>query len=217
MKREGGAGRIAKGFAEDARPVGFDVVLGVAEIDEGEGRGLAFGGAEVKPLRPVGAVADAVGVKRIGSEAGELDGVEVGLTEIGGEIGGARRVVGGLELGIVGGESELGQTALDAGGGAPSDGLGGRGIAGPREHDAVGQRRGGVGEFLGVGRGLPSVGGRVVREGEAGGEESGAGAQKSLHLWKCGGETGEMHALTGEFWVTADERRKCAAGDLGRK
>ena len=217
MKRKSGAGSIAKGLAEDARPVGFHVVLGVAKIDEGEGRGLAFRGAEVKPLGPVGAVADAVGVERIGGKAGEFDGVEVGLTEIGGEIGGARRVVGGLELGVVGGESELGETAFDAGGGAPSDGLGGRRVAGPREHDAVGQRRGGVGEFLGVRRGLPGVGGRVVREGETGGEESGAGAQKSLHFWKRGGETGEMHARTGEFWVTADERRKRAAGDRRRE
>ena len=180
VEGEGRAGRIAKRLAEDARPMGFDVVLGVAKIDEGEGRGLAFGGAEVKPLGPVGTVADPVSVKRIGSKGGKLDGVEVDLTEIGGEIGGAGRVVGGLELGVVGGGGELGETALDAGGGAPSDGLGGRGIAGPGEHDAVGQRCGRVGEFLRVGRGLPRVGGGIVGE-RGGGEEGESGATGEVH------------------------------------
>ena len=94
VEGEGGPGGLAEGFAEDARPVGFHVVLGVAEIDEGEGGGLGFGGAEVEPLGPVGAVAHAVGVKGVGREVSEGDGVGVGFAEVGFKVG-RRGGVGG--------------------------------------------------------------------------------------------------------------------------
>jgi hypothetical protein len=75
--------------------MGLDVVLRVAEVDEGEGAGASLRGAKMIPLGPVGAVADAVSVQGVGGEAGEVDGVVMGGAEIGGEVFGAGREISG--------------------------------------------------------------------------------------------------------------------------
>lgn len=66
VEHEIGIGGVFLGLSDDAAPHGFDVVLGVAEIDKGEGVVLIGGGGEVEPFRPGFAIADAVAVLGFG-------------------------------------------------------------------------------------------------------------------------------------------------------
>ena len=73
-----GVGGIFLGLADDATPHGFNIVLSVTEIDEGEGFGLVAGGFEVEPFAVGYSVADAVAVFGVGSKGAEGGGVIVG-------------------------------------------------------------------------------------------------------------------------------------------
>ena len=151
VERERRARGLAKRLAEDARPVRADVVLRVAEIDERKFFRIATRGAEVEPLAEIHAVAHAVGVERLGCESGELCGVVVRLAEIGRERLGARGHGFAFERAArFVGDGKLRDAAGDRRIRAPGDGLRRRGIAAPREDDAVGQGARRVGEFVGV-------------------------------------------------------------------
>jgi hypothetical protein len=174
VEREGRARRLAKRLAEDARPVRAHVVLRVAEIDKRELLRVAARRAEMKPLAPVHAVAHAVGVKRVGREAGEFRRVIVRLAEIGLERLGAGRDGFALERATrLVRDGKLRDRAHDRRIRAPRDGLRRRRIAAPREHDAVRERPRCEGEFVGVerGRDVRMAFVRGEREREERGEE----------------------------------------------
>ena len=151
MEREGRARSLTKRLAEDARPMRAHVVLRVAKIDERKFFRIATRRAEVEPLAEIHTVAHAVGVERLGCESGELCGVVVRLAEIGRERLGAR----GHGFAFERAARFVGDGKLRDGPGdrrirAPSDGLRRRGIAAPREDDAVGQGARSEREFVGV-------------------------------------------------------------------
>jgi hypothetical protein len=174
MKRDLGA-------ADEAGPEGEEVVLGVADVDEFDGGFGGDGGGELVPVAPVGAVADAVDVLRVGLQAGERDGMVSGEGEIGlqGFGGGADEARFAYEAGPVLGEGDLGGGRLDGGFGAPSDGGGGGGVAGPGEDDAVGDGGGLV--YGGGGDFFLGLSGEVIDSGEpCGGDGEGGEAELGI-------------------------------------
>jgi hypothetical protein len=144
MKREGRAWRLAKCFPEHARPVGADVVLGIAEIDKGERRRLGPRGAEVKPFAPIHAIPHPVGVQGVGGQLTEVDRVIVNRTELRLMPDGRGYVFGGGGLRLFAGEAKLGQTPGHVRRRAPGHRLARGGIARPGQDHAVRYRRGPV-------------------------------------------------------------------------
>ena len=63
------------GGPDDAGPVGEDGVLGIPEIEEGEGLRLGLGGAKLDPLALAVPVADPVGVEGVGFQSGKFNGM----------------------------------------------------------------------------------------------------------------------------------------------
>ena len=177
VEEEAGFGGVGEARADDAGPEGVDIVLSVAEVDEFEGRGAGGGGAELVPVRPVEAIADAVDVGGVGHEPGEGGGVVVGEVEVGLEGFGLSGEGGGGfdEGGAVFGGGELDDGFGDRGGGTPGDGGGGGGVGGPGEDDAVGVGGGAVeigGGDLRVWLAGEAVGGYQGEDGERDGEEA---------------------------------------------
>jgi hypothetical protein len=153
VEREGRARRLTKRLTEDTRPVRAHVVLRVAEIDKGELLRVAARRAKVKPLAPIHAIAHAVGVERVGHEAGEFRRMIVRLAKIGLQRLGARRHRLALERATrLIRDGKLRDRTHDRRIRAPCDSLRRRGIAAPRQHDAVGQGPRREREFVSVER-----------------------------------------------------------------
>lgn len=66
VEHEIGVGGVFLGLSDDAAPHGFDVILGVTEIDKGERIIHGGSGGEVEPFGPGFAIADAVAVLGFG-------------------------------------------------------------------------------------------------------------------------------------------------------
>src|SRR5690606_32806050 len=154
---EFGVGRGGVGGPDGGGGARRDVVLHVAQVEEGERLGGGRGGGERGPVAPGGSVADPVAVGRAGRQTGEGGGVVAAVAR----GAGAAALDGGG--GSAGGGAVLHPGGGDAGGGAPGDGLGGGGGGGGGEGDALGEAGGGRG---GRGRGGGS-------RAEGGGTEEG--------------------------------------------
>ena len=144
---------VRVGAPDHARPVLFDVVLRVSEIDERERLRLVRRRRELDPLAPVGAVADTVEVLGLGLEIGELDGVERGRQTGPGRHRSVARRRDGDGICLEGRPphrlGDLCLCAVHRRVGPPRNGLRRGRIPCPREDDPVRHRRRAVNELLG--------------------------------------------------------------------
>ena len=139
VNHEAGMGCIRKGRSNRPRPHGQQVVLGIAEVDEGERLRSAAGGAEVEPFAPNVVGTHPVGVERARLKRGKVDRMEVDriLADI--KYFCDRTVPPRVvhEVGRCIRYDDFGGSFGDGGIRSPGDSLSRRRIAFPREDDSI--------------------------------------------------------------------------------